>query len=63
MLDIPFHLLIGYAKDVLPKFVKDNKIGGLVTDFSPLREPRNWVKDVASGLPSSIPFCQVRKVY
>ncbi|XP_071498998.1 deoxyribodipyrimidine photo-lyase-like [Diadema antillarum] len=58
-LDISFHLLTGHAKDVLPKFVESNKIGGLVTDFSPLRLPRQWVDDVAEALPPDVPFCQV----
>ncbi len=58
-LDIGFHLLTGYAKDNIPKFVKDNKIGGVVTDFSPLRVPREWVEDVKQGLPKDVPFCQV----
>ncbi|XP_038049381.1 deoxyribodipyrimidine photo-lyase-like isoform X2 [Patiria miniata] len=57
-LDIPFHLLIGEAKDVLPNFVKDHNIGGLVTDFSPLRVPSKWVKEATESLPD-IPVCQV----
>ncbi|KAL3848171.1 hypothetical protein ACJMK2_019045 [Sinanodonta woodiana] len=58
-LGISFNLLIGYAKDVLPDYVKKNKIGGVVTDFSPLRLPLQWVKDVGDALPKSVPFCQV----
>ncbi|XP_033103666.1 deoxyribodipyrimidine photo-lyase-like isoform X2 [Anneissia japonica] len=58
-LDISFHLLIGYAKDVLPKFIEEHQIGGLVTDFSPLRILSEWVQEVASELPSNVPFCQV----
>ncbi|XP_062595077.1 deoxyribodipyrimidine photo-lyase-like, partial [Saccostrea cucullata] len=58
-LDISFHLLIGHAKDVLPPFVKENKIGGVVTDFSPLRVPAEWVSDVTKALPKDVPFCQV----
>jgi len=41
-LGISFHLLTGYAKDVLPVFVKDNNLRAVVTDFSPLRVPREW---------------------
>ncbi|XP_028650777.1 CPD photolyase isoform X1 [Erpetoichthys calabaricus] len=58
-LDISFHLLIGYAKDVLPEFVKSNHIGAVVTDFSPLRVPLQWLQDVKDRLPEGIPFVQV----
>lgn len=59
-LEISFHLLIGYAKDVLPQFVTDNDIGGVVTDFSPLRTPMQWVDDVTTAIPKNIPICQVQ---
>ncbi|ESO88680.1 hypothetical protein LOTGIDRAFT_125833 [Lottia gigantea] len=58
-LDISFHLLIGYAKDVLPEFVGKNKMGSVVTDFSPLRTPMSWVEDVKNNLSKDVPFCQV----
>ena len=58
-LNISFHLLIGYAKDVLPDFVKEGKMGGVITDFSPLRTPTSWVSDVTKALPKDVPFCQV----
>ncbi|KAG8581631.1 hypothetical protein GDO81_007743 [Engystomops pustulosus] len=58
-LNIPFHLLIGYAKDVLPNFVKEHGIGGVVTDFSPLRVPMQWVSDVCERLPKDVPLVQV----
>ncbi|XP_021376761.1 deoxyribodipyrimidine photo-lyase-like [Mizuhopecten yessoensis] len=58
-LDINFHLLQGYAKEVLPRFVEDNDIGGVVTDFCPLRVPLGWVDDVKERLPKKVPFCQV----
>lgn len=58
-LGISFHLLIGHAKDVLPSFVKDHQIGGVITDFSPLRVPAEWVSGVSKALPSDIPLCQV----
>ncbi|KAL4220007.1 hypothetical protein ACF0H5_020419 [Mactra antiquata] len=58
-LDISFHLLTGHAKDVLPSFVEDNSIGGVVTDFSPLRTPMTWVDDVVKVMPKNIPVCQV----
>ena len=58
-LDIPFHLMYGLAKDNIPKFTKDHSIGGVVTDFSPLRVPLSWMEDVKKELPEEIPFCQV----
>lgn len=58
-LNISFHLLVGHAKDVLPSFIKDYSIGGVVTDFSPLRVPRGWVDDVLKALPKDIAICQV----
>ncbi|XP_052216711.1 deoxyribodipyrimidine photo-lyase-like isoform X1 [Dreissena polymorpha] len=58
-LGISFHLLIGHAKDRLPQFVAENKIGGVVTDFSPLRVPMAWVDDVGKALPKNVHFCKV----
>uniref|UniRef100_A0ACB8FBH4 Uncharacterized protein n=1 Tax=Sphaerodactylus townsendi TaxID=933632 RepID=A0ACB8FBH4_9SAUR len=58
-LDIPFHLLSGIAKDVLPSFVTKHSIGGVVTDFAPLRVPMQWVQDVRERLPPDVPFVQV----
>jgi len=58
-LNIPFSLLLGEAKAVLPDFVKKHKIGGVVTDFAPLRVPRSWVDEVAKKLPEDVPLCQV----
>ncbi|XP_076197260.1 deoxyribodipyrimidine photo-lyase-like isoform X2 [Aptenodytes patagonicus] len=58
-LNIPFHLLLGYAKDVLPTFVVEHGVGGLVTDFCPLHLPRQWVEDVRERLPEDVPFAQV----
>ncbi|XP_074658090.1 deoxyribodipyrimidine photo-lyase-like [Tubulanus polymorphus] len=58
-LSISFNLLDGYAKDVLPEFVKSKDIGAVVTDFSPLREPLAWLNDLNSELPDDIPLIQV----
>ncbi|KAK7078105.1 hypothetical protein SK128_017255, partial [Halocaridina rubra] len=58
-LGIEFHLLLGEAREVLPKFIKHHNIGGVVTDFSPLRVPQKWVKDVQKAIPSNIPMCKV----
>ncbi|XP_035526384.1 deoxyribodipyrimidine photo-lyase isoform X1 [Morone saxatilis] len=58
-LDIQFHLLHGSAGDVLPGFVSDRSLGTVVTDFSPLREPLQWVEDLKKRLPKDIPLMQV----
>jgi len=58
-LKIPFHFLVGDAKNQVPKFVSKHEIGGVVTDFSPLRTPLDWVKKVGELLPQTVPLCQV----
>ncbi|CAF4296934.1 unnamed protein product [Rotaria socialis] len=57
-LNIIFHLLLGKAENVLPKFVEDNKVGTIITDFSPLRVPRQWVDNVGKKI-TKIPVVQV----
>lgn len=58
-LDIQFHLLHGSAANVLPGFVSDRSLGAVVTDFSPLREPLQWLEGVKKALPKDIPLIQV----
>ncbi|KAH9490297.1 hypothetical protein Btru_034043, partial [Bulinus truncatus] len=58
-LGIPFHLLLGEASQCIPPFLQEKNIGGVVTDFSPLRVPMKWVDDLKKALPADIPFCQV----
>lgn len=58
-LGVQFHLLHGSPGDVLPSFVSDRSLGAVVTDFSPLREPLQWLEDVKKKLPKDIPFIQV----
>lgn len=58
-LNISFHLLMGEAKTVLPAFVKEHSIGGVVTDFSPLRIPMMWVNQLKDKLPDKVLLCQV----
>lgn len=57
-LNIIFHLLIGHAENVLPKFVDHHRVGTIVTDFAPLRVPRLWVENVGKNI-TSIPVVQV----
>ncbi|XP_047444696.1 CPD photolyase [Mugil cephalus] len=58
-LNIQFHLLHGVPGDVLPGFVSDHGLGAVVTDFSPLREPLQWLKDIKKRLPKDVPIIQV----
>jgi len=57
--NIQFHLLYGEPPEVLPDFVKNTGIGGVVCDFAPLRVPMKWVSEVSKRLPPHVPFCQV----
>lgn len=58
-LDIQFHLLSGEPGQNLPSFVKKWKFGAVVTDFNPLRIPRQWIETVKKQLPADVPFIQV----
>lgn len=58
-LNINFHLLRGHAGELVPKFVKEHKMGALICDASPLRIHREWVEGVRKNLPSDVPFVQV----
>lgn len=59
-LNIIFHLLTGQAENVLPKFVESYKVGTIVTDFAPLRVPRQWVENVGNKI-TNVPVVQVTK--
>jgi len=37
-----------------------SSLGAVVTDFTPLREPLQWLEDVKKSLPEDIPLIQVR---
>ena len=52
-------MLLGEPDKLLPSFVKSNNIGGIITDFTPLRKPMKWLDDVTRKLPKSVPVCQV----
>ena len=58
-MNVGFHVLLGEPDKVLPDFVKSKEIGGVVTDFTPLRKPLKWLEDVANKLPKNVPLCQV----
>ena len=58
-LNIPFHMLLGEPDKVLPDFIKTKEIGGVVTDFTPMRTPLKWLENAAKKLPKNVPLCQV----
>ncbi|KAI1284943.1 Deoxyribodipyrimidine photo-lyase [Halotydeus destructor] len=57
--NIPFHILQGPPDKVLPKFVVDETVGAVVTDFSPLRISKSWISDLEPKLPKDVAFIQV----
>jgi len=58
-LKIPFNVLLGEAPSVLPQFIKEKNIGGVVADFLPLRKHTEWLNKVAKKLPENVAICQV----
>lgn len=61
-LNINFHLFRGEPNIIIPKFVKENNMGAVITDFFPLRLPLFWVEDLKKKLPENVPICQVDKL-
>jgi deoxyribodipyrimidine photo-lyase len=49
-LKIPFQVLVGEPVSVLSSFVKEEKVGLVVADFSPLKIARKWKNDVAAEI-------------
>lgn len=58
-LNIEFHMLYGSGAEVMPDFIKKNKIGALVIDFMPLRNVMNYAEQLKKTLPEDVPLCQV----
>lgn len=58
-LDIPFHLFLGEPADQIPSFVDKYGIGGIVCDYSPLRECVKRVNDLQTSLEDKLPLCLV----
>ncbi len=58
-MNIPFYLLLGQAKDQLPIFVRQNNIGCVVCDFSPLKIALIWLEEMKKQLPQNVLFAQV----
>lgn len=54
---IAFFLLLGEPDEVLPAFVESKGIAHVVTDFSPLKKPREWREKIAEKI--AVPMDEV----
>ena len=45
--NIPFMFLLGEPSAEIPKFIKKNNAGILVSDFDPLKIKRKWKNEIA----------------
>lgn len=59
---IPFFLLQGQAGTTVPALAKELDACAVVTDFSPLREPRAAAEAVAAALEGQRPVLQVGRL-
>lgn len=55
--NIPFVLLNGEPGETLLRFIKENNVSYIFSDFDPLRIKQQWKKDVIEKI--DIPFCDV----
>ncbi len=55
--NIPFYMLLGDPEKEINKFVEDNEVGCVVTDFTPLKLPRSWRDKLEKSL--DVPFYEV----
>lgn len=55
--NIPFFILLGEPSVEIPKFIKKNNAGILVSDFDPLKIKRKWKNEIAKKIV--IPFYEV----
>ncbi|PIN03214.1 Deoxyribodipyrimidine photolyase/cryptochrome [Handroanthus impetiginosus] len=56
---IPFFLFQGEAVDTIPSFLKDCGASLLVTDFSPLREVRQWKEKLCKSVNDAVSIHEV----
>jgi deoxyribodipyrimidine photo-lyase len=49
--NLPFVIECGQPEDTIPAIVAEYGVGEVITDFNPLREPREWRDKVAAALP------------
>ena len=61
-LNIPFFLLIDSPEQELPTFLAKQQIGGLVTDFDPLRIKQQWKNEVAAHIKTSMYEVDARNI-
>lgn len=57
--NIPFFLLKGSPEEVVPQFCIENRVGTLVTDFSPLLISKQWKTRISSTTPDDMLFVEV----
>lgn len=55
-LNIPFHVTTKEGAEGIEEYIRENRIGLVVTDFSPLRIQREWKEKLAKG---SVPLLEV----
>ncbi|KAL2472440.1 Deoxyribodipyrimidine photo-lyase [Abeliophyllum distichum] len=58
-LNIPFFLFQGEAVDTIPNFLRECGASLLVTDFSPLREVRQWKEELCKQVSESVSIHEV----
>ena len=56
-LNIPFFLLDGSPDETIQKFISENNVGQLVTDFNPLKIKKEWNNSILERI--NIPFHEV----
>lgn len=52
-------MLLGEPNETVSNFVSSHNIGGVVVDFSPLRETRNWLDKFVETVPDEVPVFEV----
>ncbi|KAL8539676.1 hypothetical protein ACS0TY_001331 [Phlomoides rotata] len=58
-LNVSFFLFRGEAVDTIPNFLKESGASLLVTDFSPLREVRQWKDEICKRVNESVSIHEV----
>ena len=53
-------MLLGDPSTTISDFISSHNIGGVVADFSPMREARNWLDKVVQTVSEDIPVFQVQ---
>lgn len=53
-LNIHFDVIDGNPVKEIPKYIEKYRVGGIISDFSPLKNPRKWKEEIAKQI--KIPF-------